>query len=674
MESLANHLSELGLSEKEITQFTHEINADLKNYAPEQCWQRLTHKLNSHHYPFQIHSLLYKTIYPNWDKIPAPAWFPNEELVRSTHIAKLMQETHCKSYSEFHHWSATHPKEFWQKMVSILNIKFDVPYSSFVDLDTGVETPKWFPGARLNITNSCFQANPNDIAILSQKEHGQIQKITYRELDLLSNQIANSISQHLKKGDRVAIIMPMTHYAVAIYLGVLKAGCTVVAIPDSFASHEIAVRLKIADVKAVFCQDEVIRDDKHLPLYEKITTANAPATIVLPAGKSLDIPLREYDYDWNKFLDKNTKFLAVSCAPEDYINILFSSGTTGEPKAIPWNQTAPIKCASDAYLHHNLQTGDVFCWPTNLGWMMGPWLIFACLLNRATIALYEGTPTGKNFGMFVQDAKVSVLGVVPTLVKTWRASGCMEGMDWSAIKLFTSTAERSNIEDMLYLMSLAKYHPVIEYCGGTEVAGAYITGTLVQPAAPAACTTPALGLDFVLLDENGNLTQNGEVALIPPSIGFSTELLNKNHHQVYYADMPTSPDGKILRRHGDQAEQFANGFYRLLGRVDDTMKLGGIKVSSAEIEATLNALPDIYETAAIASNPPDGGPSQLVIFVVQKSKIKNLSELEKKMQLAIKQHLNPLFKIHEVVIVDSLPRTASNKVMRRVLRDEYQKQ
>lgn len=261
---------------------------------------------------------------------------------------------------------------------------------------------------------------------------------------------------------------------------------------------------------------------------------------------------------------------------------------------------------------------------------------------------------------------------MPTLVRTWRQSGCMEGLDWSAIKLFTSTAERSNIEDMLYLMSLAHYRPVIEYCGGTEVAGSYVTGTLVQPAAPAACTTPTLGLDFILLDENGKVTNNGEIALIPPSIGFSTELLNKDHHQVYYADMPQTADGKILRRHGDQAEHYKNGFYRLLGRADDTMKLGGIKVSSAEIEAALNVLPEIYETAAVAINPADGGPSLLVVFVV----LKNQESLDKeflknKLQTAIKQHLNPLFKIHDVVILKNLPRTASNKVMRRVLRDDY---
>ncbi|MHB1947233.1 MAG: AMP-binding protein [Gammaproteobacteria bacterium] len=673
MESLTNQFSELGLTPSEITKFTTQINQDLQTLSPEHCWQKMVKELRASSYPFRLHALLYKTIYPDWDKVPAPAWFPDEKLIAETHIAKQMREMHCKTYAEFHQWSVTHNADFWEKIIKILNIKFDKPYSALVDLSAGVEHPKWLVDAKFNIAKSCFQADPSHIAIISQSEQGKITHITYRELDKLSNRIANSLNQYLKKGDRVAIIMPMTYYAVAIYLGVIKAGCAVVAIPDSFAPDEIAMRFRIANVNMVFCQDKVIRDGKDLPFYEKMLAANAPTTIVIPADKNLSVTLRTQDQLWNSFLSDNEEFESVSCLPHDYINILFSSGTTGEPKAIPWDQTTPIKCASDAYFHHDIKPHDVFCWPTNLGWMMGPWLIFASLLNKATIALYEGAPTKQNFGKFIQDTKVTLLGVVPTLVRTWRLSGCMEGLDWSAIKLFTSTAERSNIEDMLYLMSLVNYRPVIEYCGGTEVAGSYITGTLIQPAAPAACTTPTLGLDFVLLDENGNTTNNGEVALIPPSMGFSTELLNKDHHQVYYADMPKTPDGKILRRHGDQAEYYANGFYRLLGRADDTMKLGGIKVSSAEIEATLNILPEIYETAAVAINPADGGPSLLVVFIVLKHTISSDKHtLKNKLQTVIKEHLNPLFKIHDVVIVENLPRTASNKVMRRILRDEYQ--
>ncbi len=229
---------------------------------------------------------------------------------------------------------------------------------------------------------------------------------------------------------------------------------------------------------------------------------------------------------------------------------------------------------------------------------------------------------------------------------------------------------------MLYLMALAEYKPVIEYCGGTEIGGAYITGTMVQPCTPATFTTPALGLDLVILDREDRPTNKGEAFIISPSIGLSTELLNKDHHQVYFAHSPLPtphfPLPTPLRRHGDQLERFPNGYYRAHGRVDDTMNLNGIKVSSAEIEQVLNRVEGICETATIAISPPNGGPSQLIIYAVVTPELQQSREtLLIELQTAIKQHLNPLFKIHDLNIVEALPRTASNKVMRRVLRDQY---
>jgi len=185
-----------------------------------------------------------------------------------------------------------------------------------------------------------------------------------------------------------------------------------------------------------------------------------------------------------------------------------------------------------------------------------------------------------------------------------------------------------------------------------------------------------------MIDEHGKLTTDGEVALITPSIGLSSKLLNRNHYEVYFADMPDYHH-KRLRRHGDQIQKIAENCYRMLGRVDDTMNLGGIKISSAEIERVLNSLPEIKETAAIAvcSNKyghKNHGPSQLVVYAVLNTQstpqdpfpIQFKDQLKQKMQQAIKQQLNPLFKLHEVVIIPELPRTASNKIMRRILREK----
>jgi acetyl-CoA synthetase len=262
-----------------------------------------------------------------------------------------------------------------------------------------------------------------------------------------------------------------------------------------------------------------------------------------------------------------------------------------------------------------------------------------------------------------------MLGVVPSIVKAWRNGGMTDGVDWRAIRAFSSTGEASNADEYLWLMARARNKPVVEYCGGTEIGGGYLTQALTQPASPATFSTPALGLDVRILDEAEHPAHNGELFLVPPSIGLSHTLLNRNHNEVYYEGVPHGPVGETLRRHGDQVEALPGGYYRAQGRADDTMNLGGIKVSSAEIERSVLGLDGVADVAAIAVDPPAGGPSLLVLFVVGTGL--NPEAVKGAAQKSIAARLNPLFRVHDVRIVDSLPRTASNKVMRRVLRDNY---
>ena len=673
-------LLETGLDRTTATDILPRLNTILSSLPAIQCWKKISGEILTPEHPIPLHSLLHETVFADWDEPtqgPAPAWFPSDEHIQNANITDLMRTLNLDSYEALHAWSAQNRLDFWRLMIQRLGIQFKREFTQVADLARGAEHPNWLVDAQLNIVDSCFNAPDNAPAIVFGQESGTRTPsyITYKALHSLTNRVANGLTDAgFNIGDAIAVDMPMTVEAVAIYLGIVKAGGVVVSIADSFAPDEIAMRLRLADTKAVFTQDYIPRAGKLLPLYAKVVEADAPKTILLSCRSATPAPqtqLRAEDMTWEQFLSDKDEFESIPCQPHQHTNVLFSSGTTGEPKAIPWNQTPPIKSAVDGHLHHDIHPGDVVAWPTNLGWMMGPWLIYASLINGATIALYEGTPTGREFGEFVQDARVNMLGVVPSLVRTWKNTECMKGLDWREIKAFSSTGECSNPQDMLFLMSLAGYRPIIEYCGGTEIGGGYITGTVVQPSAPATFTTPALGLLLTILDEEGQPTDNGEVFLIPPSIGLSTELLNRDHHQVYFEDTPESPRShpEPLRSHGDQGEQLGAGYYRIHGRVDDTMNLNGIKVSSAEIEQVLNSVNGIRETAAIAVSRP----SQLVIYAVLSPEPNRPNEILKEtLQSTIRKHLNPLFKIHDIVIIDTLPRTASNKVMRRILRDQYQ--
>jgi acetyl-CoA synthetase len=597
------------------------------------------------------------------------SWYPKDDVLKSSNIYQMMQRNNFHTYKEFWRWSATEKESFWEQTVAKLHIQFYKKYTSLLDISKGVEQASWLNGAKLNIVDSCFQNDEESIALIFQTEEGPVEKVSQLTLEKYVNRIANGfVDFGLVPGDRIAIDMPMTLEAVAIYLAGIKAGHPVVTIADSFSSNEISVRLKITKPKLVFTQDFLKRAGKVLPLYEKVVKADAPRTVIIQENKKNTGSLRNDDVFFDQFLSDNDQFKSVIQDPDTTITVLFSSGTTGEPKAIPWTHSTPIKCASDGYYHHNIQKDDVVCWPTNLGWMMGPWLIFASLINKATVALYYGAPMGDGFGAFVQDAQVNMLGVVPSIVRQWKNTGSMEAFDWSKINCFSSTGEASNPEEMKYLMQLANNKPIIEYCGGTEIGGGYVTSTIVQPNIASTFSTQALGGEFILLDENHQISKKGEMFLIPPIMGLSNSLLNRDHYKVYYEGIPTYM-GKVLRKHGDELIELENGYYKAQGRADDAMNLGGIKVSSIQIEEVINQLEFVKESAAIAVSPSDGGPSELVLYIVGLRSGLSADEKLKEAKIIIKERLNPLFKVEKLIEIESLPRTASGKVMRRTLRD-----
>lgn len=366
----------------------------------------------------------------------------------------------------------------------------------------------------------------------------------------------------------------------------------------------------------------------------------------------------------------------------------------------------------------------------------------------------QGSPLGRDFGLAVATAGVTMLGLVPSIVKAWRQSACMAGINWASIKCFSSTGEASAPEEYHWLMSrVAGYRPVIEYCGGTELGGGYMSCSLLQPQCPSTFSMPTFGSRVALQTPEGaavelnpssvsdtgaggtgaaaagsitggggRLQQDviGEVVLVPPMLGSSQRLLNADHSAVYYNGMPRhAATGRLLRRHGDEVVMLAaaGGLTRFmaLGRCDDTMNLGGIKVSSVELERVVERhVAGVAEVAAVGVPRPGGGPEMLHLFIVpsknvppspsagatpaaptpasststsprQGSSNSTTSSsaigkdgggaaaatvaLRRACQAAISSHANPLFKVEAVVVRDSLPRTASNKLMRRVLRN-----
>jgi len=648
------------------------------DYASSAVWREFTSRAkHADPTPFEEHWRTFERAYPTRgsESVPPIAWWPDEAAERSN-LREVQHELGLENYDALHRFSVDQLVPFWKLVLERLGIVFDTEPDKILDLSQGVKQPSWLAGATLQIVRSCFTADPGKTAIVFGREQSaRIETLTYGELDYGMRRFASGLrAMGLSAGDAVALYMPMTPACVIAYLGTIWAGCRVASIADSFPADELRNRLAISDARVIVTVSSYQRGGRDLELYrtvrEAVSTVSPRVTAIVIGAERVE----GGDLRWDDFLSDEPADEPFIADPYHCTNILFSSGTTGTPKAIPWTQLTPIKAAMDAHFHQDVHSDDVVCWPTNIGWMMGPWLIYASLINDAAMALYEGAPSGSGFTRFVRDARVSVLGVVPSLVRGLRASEAVAEGGWPDIRVLSSTGEASTDSDALWLMSRTHYRaPVIEYLGGTEIGGGHLAGSLVQPASLAAFSTPALGVDVVVLDEEGNEVgegEEGELFLRAPALGLSQSLLNGDHDELYFGGTPTGPRGETLRRHGDQIARLHGGYFQAQGRADDTMNLGGIKISSIEIERVLNRHPSVQESAAVAVIADGQGRDELVAYVVL-DPAQPAGDLGADLGRRVKQELNPLFKIHDVVAVNTLPRTASNKIMRRELRAAY---
>ncbi|KAL9273165.1 putative CoA ligase CCL12 [Drosera capensis] len=603
--------------------------------SPPALWREIVDRraLRPDH-PHALHQLVYYSVYGDWDAAvegPPIYWFPSPYEARNTNLGRLI-EAHgprllgslykdpISSYRVFHEFSVHNPEIYWSIFLKEISVSFRTAPKCILDTsDKSKRGGTWLPGSVLNIAECCLlpTSHPrkmdNNLAVVWRDEGSDDCPVNWMTLKELREQVmlvANALETLFSRGDAIAIDMPMTVNAVIIYLAIILAGCVVVSIADSFAAKEIATRLRVSKAKGIFTQDFIIRGGRTFPLYSRVVEAAPDVAIVLQAsGKDLKLSLRSQDVSWNDFLAgvahlSRPHYYSPIYQPIDSLtNILFSSGTTGEPKAVPWTQLTPVRSAADAWAHLSVQAGDVFCWPTNLGWVMGPTIVYTSFLCGAALALYHGSPLGRGFGC-------------------WGDS------------VGHSSQPSKNLE---------KY-------------------TMHGQA----------GLDQVEPDDQ---PCEGEMALSPIHMGASDRLLNADHEEIYFKGMPDY-NGMRLRRHGDILKRTVGGYYHVLGRADDTMNLGGIKTSSVEIEHVCNRADEsILETAAVSIAPVQGGPEQLVLFVVLKQGYNLESEkLRTLLSKAIQRNLNPLFKVSFVKILPEFPRTASNKVLRRVLRDQIKQE
>ena len=263
-----------------------------------------------------------------------PDWVPTKGIIAQSNLKYLMDKLEIYNFKELHSWSVKHFEAFWEYSIERLGIVFQEPYRKICNLEKGIEKAEWLSGARFNIIDSCFKKENYDSLAIIESWKGERITFTYEALETYVNRFAQGLVRHgLKKGDAIAICMPMTWHAVVAYLGIIKVGGIVVYIADSFSADEMNIRFEITKPKAVLTMDYLYRGEKIHPLYEKLQKTSIPRILVIKTDR--ETKLRPQDLEWDHLLSNYATVTSYAGTADDIINILFSSGTTGEPKAIP---------------------------------------------------------------------------------------------------------------------------------------------------------------------------------------------------------------------------------------------------------------------------------------------------------------------------------------------------
>ena len=530
------------------------------------------------------------------------------------------------------------------------------------------------------------------IAVVWEGEEGTTRSLTYKELYEQVNQVANALrSLGLGKGDAVGLFMPMTPEIVVALLAIAKIGGIILPLFSGYGAGAVVSRMTDADAKALFTADGAFRRGK--PVEMKSVADEAAAHIptlkhiIVLKRTGQDVKMKEgRDHWWHALVESQPREAATErTSAEDPLMVIYTSGTTGKPKgAVHTHCGFPVKAAQDMAfgtdVHGvaqiaNLRNPDVIYWMTDMGWMMGPWLVFGTLILGATLLLYDGAPdfpAPDRLWSLVERHKINQLGVSPTLIRSLSPHGDeqFQKHDLSSLKCFASTGEPWNPEPWKWLFEKVGggTRPIINYSGGTEISGGIVMGNPILPLKPCAFSAPCPGIAADVVDENGQPIRNavGELVIKSPWIGMTRGFWKDTgrYLDTYWSRWPN------VWVHGDFAAIDSDGLWYILGRSDDTIKVAGKRLGPAEVESVLTRNPAVVESAAIGV-PHEVKGSQLVMFVVLKKGVEASDALRKELRDMIVAEMGKPLAPKAILFVSDLPKTRNAKVMRRMIRSAY---
>jgi len=594
-----------------------------------------------------------------------------------------MQKHNIKSLNELSDKANNNLEWFWESVDKDLGIVWDSPYSKILDNSKGIMWSKWFVNGKTNIYSSSVEKfakiHPDKIAYYFESEDGIKSKISYSELDSKVSKLANGLkSLGVKKGDVIAIYLPMIEDAIVAILAASKIGAVQTVIFSGYSSESLHIRLLDSKAKILFISDGFHR--KGNPISQKqiaqtaITNTKVEKLIIIPyKGVDEYVESEKIIFYKNLISSQNNNCDTEILDSEDPLFILYTSGTTGIPKGVvhAHGGFSVFAAHQSAYLIDTHEE-DILFWPADIGWITGlVWNVYGLLLMGASAVIYDGSLEFPNFDRIwemLSNYNVTIFGISPTAVRLFKKNNVepLKLFSLDKIKNIPTTGEPMDKESWFWLFEkVGKCKiPIMNLSGGTEIGGAMLSVFPGMKLKPTTVGIPCPGIHLDVVDDDGKSVRERKGYLVIKSSwpGMTRGLLNDDERYVktYWSKFEN------VWFHGDYVLVDKDGLWYMHGRVDDVINISGHRMSTTEIEQTVLSYPEIFDAASIAIPDKITGEA-IVVFVVLKNKHPNIHQ---EITGHLSEKIGKVAKPKYVYQITNLPKTKTGKIMRRLLKSK----
>ncbi|MFZ0663949.1 MAG: acetate--CoA ligase [Acidobacteriaceae bacterium] len=602
--------------------------------------------------------------------------------------AEFAAKAHVDSeaaYEELYARSVADPEAFWAEIARELH--WFKPWTKV--LEWNEPWAKWFVGGKFNLCYNCVDRHAlggkrDKTAILWEGEPGEVRRLTYGELLVEVSRFANALkSLGVKKGDRVAVYMGMTPELAIAVLACARIGAVHSVIFGGFAAHAIVDRVNDAQCVAVLTQDTSYRRGGEVKLKATVDEAmkQCPSVknVVVYKRSGSAIEMKEgRDHWWHDVVaGASENCPAEQMDSEDPLYILYTSGTTGKPKGLVHTTAGyAVMTYYTSKLVFDLRDDDVYWCSADIGWVTGhSYVVYGILQNGVTTLMYEGAPNypaWDRFWKIIDDHKVTVFYTAPTAIRAFIKVGdeFVTKHDLSSLRLLGTVGEPINPEAwMWYRDVIGKGRcPVVDTWWQTETGSIMITPLPGAIAAkPGSATRPFPGVVPEVVNHRGDPVPEGQGGLLVirkpwPSMARTIYGDPERYIKAYWSGIP----GSYLT--GDGARVDADGYYWLMGRVDDVINVSGHRLGTMEVESALVAHPKVAE-AAVVGRPDEMKGQAISAFVTLESGNEPSAELKNELRAWVTKQIGALARPDDVRFTEQLPKTRSGKIMRRLLKE-----